>query len=322
MRTLTWLAPAAILLACGGSSSTEHSDSTDSVPASATTVTASSEPSKKDYTFYNDGFLQKPLNTDLTDTKVLDKLFADYPNPYIVYFKDDGSVWYHHINTLGPLAMESFYFPDEKRLYIDYVTTNEESLVFANGIRVGMSRTDFVSVFKLDVARANDSERFVINSDSTLNEATFEFDGETLAKVSLTYNYDASNPHPKTLYDLADSWTSIIINEGEGQTEMFLACDYKLYNLGTDGGPRMSKINTLIIKQGEETRTDSVTSIVRTDDGFIINTRDASNAWKPGKLRLVFLEDDWSVATWNDRPFIISSLSEMIMEEPCDDGGD
>jgi hypothetical protein len=321
MRSLLWLAPVAMLSACGGSSSTENTVATDSASRTAP-IAATVESTKKDYTFYNDGFLQQPLFTDLTDTKVLNQIFADYPKPVTIYRNEDGSVWYNHINTLGPLSMEAFYFPDKKRLYIEYITTSDEALTFANGIRVGISKSEFALRFKLDTARANASERFVINSDSTMNEATFEFDGETLSTVSLTYVYDESDPLPKTLYDLADSWTSIIINEGEGQTEMFLACDYQLYNLGTDGGPRMAEINTLTIKKGEEIRTDSVTNVVRTDSGFIFHTRDASKSWKPGTVRVVFLQDDWSVANWNDRPYIISNLSEMIMEEPCDEEGD
>jgi hypothetical protein len=314
MRTLLWLA--FIAMACGQSSKQEAASAQSASPNIAT---SSSAPVKKDYTLYNEEFFQRPLITDLTDGTALNKLFADYSDPYTVYYNADGSVWYRHVSTLGALSIECFYFPETKQLYIDYINTSQEGLIFAYGIRVGMSRQDFVSSLKLDTAIARATDRVVVNSESAQHEATFEFDGDRLATVTLTYNYDEANPLPRTLYDLADDWTSIVINESEGQTEMFVACDYKTYRLGTDGGPRLSRINTLMVSKEQESRTDSVTSIVRTNDGFLIHTRDASNEWRPATIQVIFMNDKWSVATWNKQPFAINAVADIMAEEPCGD---
>lgn len=297
------------------SSDSSSSDSLSSDP----TATVSDVHSDPGYQFESQSFVSKPFAFDVTDTVAMKAIFPSYPANADGGDNEDGSPWYrlYYLDN-GALTVSYYDFFDNgtQRIYYDGARTSDPGVIFSQGIKVGMSKADFVSAFKL--AGEGVANAAKVTATSGEDEAVFAFDGDKLKSVTLTYSYISL---PPTLSSFSGNWVSITENEGEGMVEQFQECDPIRYSLGSAAvvaGDEPIEIGLLTIGEGQDgMRTDTIEWIRRYPEGVVIRARNTGDN-RPYHIRVMMKDENWMTAEWNDRLCMVAESAEQLMKFPCE----
>lgn len=306
-----WL-PVIVLFACSNIPTNETATSTDTVK------TEIAAPVLKEFTFSDDEFLKKPMNLNLGDTASVRKIATSYAG--FSASLSDGRPWYtfHAFDGAMKLSYYDFYDNNDRRFYLDDVATSDPAIMFSKGIHVGMSKDELRKVFKLEGPKSEEADVIII-STGNLNKVPgeyigrFEFGEGLLKTVQLTYSY-AEFPHLVT--DLANSWTSIVENEGEGQVEQFQECEPFSFSLEEYILEGPEEITGYLLNKGMvmDSRTDTVRWIRSTGDGLMIMASN-SQGFGPYTINITFKDKDWNTADWDGKLFMVTGMAQQLMKD-------
>jgi hypothetical protein len=278
--------------------------------------------------FEDDELFTKLLPFDISDTVALRQWFPNYDSACDVMYYEDGTVWYKvctYETKDGSFKVGVWDYDDNDpyRHYFYTIDATDPQIKFAKGIHAGMSKQDFLDAVNLN-GHEDDNQFWAIEDTPGGCNWVFEFADEKLKSIDMRFAYDSM---PKALVDFVSSWKEVsfkdvLITEGEDEVERaFYPCEARSYSfevINVTVGDKEVEKYLLNVGMVQDSRTDTVEWVQKTDDGFLIS---AFNSWAGGEpytVRVSFKDKDWTIADWDFTTFVTESYPESVYEEGCD----
>lgn len=277
--------------------------------------------------FVDDDLFTKLLPFDASDTVALKKWFPDAAaDACDLFLKEDGTSWYKScLYSNGTFRLSFFDFFDNapQRFYYNGIDATDPNVVLAKGIHAGMSKEEFLGLVDIPDLAPEDNRFWAFEEEDKPGEhyMLFEFVDDKLTTLDLRFEYDSV---PNVMVDFMNTWTEINLYETEEEDsapEAHVPCGPRTYQLEeitvTQGDKEVTK-HLLTVGLVQDSRTDSVQMIRRTEDGFVIT---ALNSWagqSPYSIRVTLKDNTWNFAEWGDALFAGESYDGVLYRDECD----
>lgn len=278
--------------------------------------------------FVDNDLFTKLLPFDPADTAAIKEWFPNaQPDVCDVFENEDGTIWYKSCAyTSENFNVSYFDFFDNAphRYYYNSIYSKDPNVVLSKGIHAGMSKDEFLSIVSIPGITPEDNHFWAFEEEEREGEhyILFEFVDNRLEALDFRFIYDSV---PNVLVDFMNNWTEINMQVTEGEdedvTEAHVPCGPRTYQLqeidAFEGGKEVAK-HLLMVGMVQDSRIDSVQSIKRTEDGFVITALNSYAAQSPYKVRIRFKDNTWNLAEWNGVLFAGDSYDGVLYRDECD----
>lgn len=319
------LLPAVIILLTAACAQKQDSSSSaaDSLVVDSVSTAAVPGQAPAVITFVDNELFTRFLPFDLDDPDGWRQWLPEESGECDGFDNEDGTRWYEYCSFGNERLSASFYEfhdSDPHRFYFFDVHTTDAGAVFAKGIHAGMSKREFLDAVKITDPKAATTEAFSAVQEPGGHTIFFQFEDDVLKSIDIKFDYEGGIPN--TISSLVDNWTQIYVNEAEGQVEYRIPCGpqgFALEEFYVDINPEKTVTKYLLTTDMvQDSRVDTVEWIRRTSNGFIISAFNSQNSQHPYTTEVVFKDEDWALAEWDNVMFGKSLYSGSAYRDECE----